>query len=164
MNPKLNTQKFVFKKLNLKMKIWFFVIIVISISAVFWTHKKHEFQTLHADLIQPKEKDYSHKQELSMNRYCSYSTNDKLKDYKNESRMKGIEPQKNISQFDKFLKQKKLIRVPETTWCYFVRSTPNSYRFLTPSAHKLLIEICSEFMKRKSKTHLWRLRPTITSI
>ena len=95
---------------------------------------------------------------------CSASPNNLLKEYSEESRSKGIRPIKSIEQISKYLTSKKLLSIPDNSWSYMIRKSPNSYRFLTPGAFSLLQGICNEFMVRKANTPLWNLRPVITSL
>jgi hypothetical protein len=102
--------------------------------------------------------------ELQINDYCSFSPNDELNSYINDSKSKGINPQKNIDKLDKVISNNEIVLVPDASWSYVVRKSPNSYRYLTPEAYKLLLNICHEFMNLKSQTSLWNLRPAITSM
>ena len=102
--------------------------------------------------------------DIPIAQFCSYTSNDKLTDYIEESKKKGVKPQKDIRKLDKLINNQELILVPDISWSYIIRKSPNSYRYLTPKANNLLLSICEEFMRLKSNTSLWKIRPTITSM
>lgn len=159
---------------RLTILVMFIVAIVISSGLYFSIQLNHLRNQAHYQNNAPAD-DANNEIETSLlstnnpcvlypERWCSSTPNDLLLNYRNESARLGIPVLNNEHPIGNYVNSGRLIPVEQQQWCYYVRATENTYRFLVPKARQLLLEITDAFMRRKSNTCLWEFRPCITSL
>jgi len=145
----------VFQKLRLVLLLKFFSLILVVFTSIYFLGNKnrrtHLFSYFSTRCLDYRQKDFSRK------------LNDRIVDYSDRAKLKGINASKDEKELRKRISEGKLVKVRSCN-SYVVEKMTYSYPFVTKDSKILLEEIARRLREKTSQKGLKGVRLIVTSM